>query len=160
MNDLLRLSSSEGSTTSIDYSVEATDDKDVKTKQADSIKVNGSNSTTSKGTKRRSVGIPSRRQDYKRSETQVLEFKDSQAVRNAVYEQWLLEKKARIKEKKITETKSKSLLQDEEAKAMAKKEQIKADAMKAYDKWKTSKDEDLAKKLKLKQQEKGNAITF
>ena len=96
-----------------------------------------------------------RRQESKRSETQVLEFEDSQAVRNAVYQQWLLQKKAKIKEKRIKETKSKCLLQDEEAKAIAKKEQLKADAVKAYDKWKVKKDEDLAKKLKVKQHEKG-----
>lgn len=158
MNELLHLSTSEGSTISTDHSVELTDDKDLKIKQGDSIKVNGSNSSTSKETKRRpvrAVGTSSFRQGYKRSETQVLEFEDTRAVRDAVYEQWLLEKKARIKEKRIKETKDKRLIQDEEAKSTAKKEQLKADAVKAYDKWKTKKDEDLAKRMKVKQQEKG-----
>lgn len=152
MDDLLRSSVSEGSTTSTDYS---TDDRDTKLKQGDaSIMVNNS-SASFKETKRHPVGTISRREESKRSETQVLEFEDSRAVRDAVYQQWLLEKRAKIKEKKIKETKSKSLLRDEEAKAIAKKEQLKADAAKAYDKWKMKKDEDLAKKLKVKQQEKG-----
>lgn len=151
MNELLYSSISEASTTSTDYSA---DDKDIKIRQGDSIKANGSN-PASKQTKRRPVGTSSLRQDNKGSEAQVLEFEDSQAVRDAVYRQWLLEKKAKIKEKRIMETRNKSLIQDEEAEAVAKKEQLKADAMKAYGKWKAKKDEDLAKKIKVKQQEKG-----
>ena len=152
MDDLLRSSVSEGSTTSTDYSVELTVDRDIKLKQDDASVTVNNNSVSSKETKRRPVGTLSRKQE---SETRILEFEDSQAVRNAVYEQWLLEKKEKIKEKRIKETKSKSLLQDEEAKAIAKKEQLKADTVRAYDKWKMKKDEDLAKKLKVKQQEKG-----
>ena len=155
MEDLLRLSVSEGSTTSSDCS---TDDRDMKLKKGDASIMVNNNSASFEETERHPVGTKSRREESKRSETQVLEFEDSQAVRNAVYQQWLLEKRVKIKEKKIKETKSKSLLQDEEAKAIAKKEQLKADAVKAYDKWKMKKDEDLAKKLKIKQQEKG--ITF
>lgn len=147
MNNLLESSISEGST-STESSVELTGNKDLKVKQDDSIK----SKACSKGTKWHSL---SRGQDVTRSETQVLEFEDSQAVRNAVYQQWLLEKKVNIKEKKIKETKMKSLLQEEEAKAIAKKEQLKADAVKAYDNWKLKKDRDLVKKMKAKQQEKG-----
>ena len=153
MDDLLLSSLSDGSTSSADYS-KVTDDKNLKIKEGDSIRVNG-NLVSSKEAKQCPVGTSSYRQDGKRSEAQVLEFEDSQAVRKAVYQQWLLEKKATIKEKRIRETKSKELIQDEEAKAIAKREQLKADAVKAYDKWKTKKDEDLAKKLKVKQQEKG-----
>ena len=155
MDDLLLSSVSEASTTSTDYS---TDDRDIKIKQGDASIMVNNNPASFKETKRHPVSTISRRQEYKRPETQVLEFEDSQAVRDAVYQQWLLEKRAKIKEKKIKETKSKSLLQDEEAEAIAKKEQLKTDAVKAYDKWKMKKDEDLAKKLKVKQQEKG--ITF
>ena len=128
MNELLYSSISEGSTTSTDYSVEVSDDEHLKIKQGNSVK---------------------------KSETQVLEFEDSRAVREAVYHQWLLEKKAKIKEKVIKETKSKSQIQEEEAKVIAKKEQLKVDTAKAYDKWKTKKDEELAKKTKAKQEEKG-----
>ena len=154
MDGLLQSSISDGSTTSTDYSVERTDDKDIKVKQAASVRMNTSDLAVSKGTKH-PVNVSSRREEYKRSETQVLEFEDSQAVRNAVYQQWLLEKKAKIKEKRIKETKNKSLIQDEEAKAIAKKEQIKADAVRAYENWKTKKDRELAKKLKTMQQERG-----
>ena len=155
------LSLSEGSTTSTDYSI-STNDKHLKIKQEDDsiIKVNR-NPTCSKGatTKRRPVGHLSRKQD-KESEAQLLEFEDTHAVRDAVYQQWLLEKKAKIKEKRIMETKEKTLLQDEVAKAIAKKEQLKVDAMKAYEKWKMKKDEVMVKKIKAKKQEKGKAITL
>ena len=147
MENLLHSSVSEESITSTDHSDDNNEDNK---EQGDSI---------SKETKQRLVGTVSRRQDCKRSEPQILEFEDSRAVLDAVYQQWLLEKKAKIKKKKIQETKSKSMLQDEEAKCMAKKEQLKADAVKAYDKWIMKKDEDLVKKLKMKQQEKGT-FTF
>lgn len=150
MDDLLQSSISGGSTTSTDYS----NDKDIKVKQDDSMRVDSSNLAVSKGTKH-PVSTSSRREDYKISETRVLEFEDSQAVRNAVYQQWLLEKKAKIKEKRIKETKNQSLLQDEEAKTIAKKEQLKADAVRAYEKWKMKKDRDLEKKTKTMQQERG-----
>ena len=151
MENLLLSSVSEGSITSTDHSNELSDnnedDTDLKIKQGDSI---------SKETKQRLVGTLSLGQDQCKSYgPKVLEFEDSRAVLDAVYLQWLSEKKAKIKEKKIQETKSKSMLQNEEAKVIAKKEQLKADAVKAYDRWKMKKDEDLAKKLKMKRREKG-----
>ena len=156
MNELLYSSISEGSTTSTDYSVEVSDDEHLKIKQGNSVKVSKPATSNYKETKPRPARHPvSSREDYKKSETQVLEFEDSRAVREAVYHQWLLEKKAKIKEKVIKETKSKSQIQEEEAKAIAKKEQLKVDTAKAYDKWKTKKDEELAKKTKAKQEEKG-----
>lgn len=155
MDDLLHLSTSEGSTTSTDVS---TDDKDLAVKEGDSINVNDTDLSISRE-RRRPVRTSSRKQDYQESKT-ILEFTDTQALRDAVYQQWLMEKRAKIKEKKIKETKSKRMIQDEEAKAIAKKEQLKVDAVKAYNKWKAKKDEDLVKKLKVKQQEKGRAITF
>ena len=156
MDELLYSSISEGSTTSTDYSVEVADDKHLKIKQGNSVKVSSPAASSRKETKLRPARGPvSSREDYKKSETHVLEFEDSQAVRKAVYHQWLLEKKAKIKEKVIKETKSKSQIQEEEAQAIAKKEQLKVDAAKAYDKWKTKKDVDLAKKTKAKQEEKG-----
>ena len=167
MNELLYSSISEGSTTSTDHSVELTDDEHLKLKQSDSFKVSNPSTSNHKETNynklrpaRRPVGTLSSRKDCKKTETEVLEFEDSRAVRDAVYEQWLLEKKATIKEKRIKETKSKSQIEEEEAKAIAKQEQLKVDAAKAYDKWKTKKDEDLAKKVKAKQQEKGTCYNF
>ena len=166
MNELLYSSISEGSTTSTDHSVELTDDEHLKLKQSDSIKVSNPSTSNHKETNyklrpaRRPVGTLSSRKDNKKTETKVLEFEDSRAVRDAVYDQWLLEKKATIKEKRIKETKNKSQIEEEKAKAIAKQEQLKADAAKAYDKWKTKKDEDLAKKVKAKQQEKGTCYNF
>ena len=164
MNELLYSSISEGSTTSTDHSVELTDDEHLEIKQSDSIKVSNPSTSNHKETKlrptRHPVGTLSSRKDNKKTETEVLEFEDSWAVRDAVYDQWLLEKKATIKEKRIKEIKNKSQIEEEKAKAIAKQEQLKADAAKAYDKWKTKKDEDLVKKVKAKQQEKGTCYNF
>lgn len=77
-------------------------------------------------------------------------------IRDSVYNQWLSEKKTKIKEKKIKETKSKSELQNEELQAISKKEQLKADCKRAFKTWKAKKDKDMMEKLKIKQQEKGD----
>ena len=77
---------------------------------------------------------------------------------DSVYSEWLSEKKAKIKEKKIRETKSKSELQNEELQAIAKKEQLKADCERAYKTWMAKKNKDMMEKLKIKQQEKGACV--
>ena len=82
----------------------------------------------------------------------------AKAICDSVYSEWLSEKKAKIKEKKIRETKSKSELQNEELQAIAKKEQLKADCERAYKTWMAKKNKDMMEKLKIKQQEKGACI--
>jgi len=84
----------------------------------------------------------------------------AKAICDSVYNEWLSEKKAKIKEKKIKETKSKRELRNEELQAIAKKVQLEADCKKAYDTWKAKKDKDIMKRLKIKQQEKGAVISY